>query len=119
MRQLTANYILRFLANEYDVNYYELINKSRKSHLVKVRFLYFYLSRVLTIQSFEDIANEVNRDHATAIYGFQKIQNEIDIYPDLKAEINALKLKLNPPNKIVIEDINLLQLAQNYTSSFI
>jgi len=119
MKQLTANYILRFLANEYDVNYFELSNKSRKSNLVRVRFLYFYLSRVLTIQSLADIGAEVKRDHATAIYGFQKIQNEIDIYPDLKAEINALKLKLNPPNKMIIEDINLLQLTQNYTSSFI
>jgi chromosomal replication initiation ATPase DnaA len=67
--------ILNIVTEATGVSLAELMRANRKRHYVMIRFVYFYLARIYTRDSFTIIAGLIGRDHATAIYGRNLIAN--------------------------------------------
>jgi len=111
--------ILKTVAEYYGLSLNLTKLKSRRADIVKVNHVYFYLASNFTNESLTKIGRLVNRDHATVIHGVNKIRIEINLYLKIKTEIEDLIPMIQPRNSLVIENIDLLQLTENYTRSFI
>lgn len=110
--QIQLNKIISAVSNYYEIPIAEIKGKTRKANIVKARQVYFYLARVLTHYSLAKIAENVYRDHATAMHGIKTIKNELDLYKELQEDIEMIEENL--VNPLVIKDINLLELSKNY-----
>lgn len=115
--QIQLNKIISSVSNYYEIPIAEIKGKTRKANIVKARQVYFYLARVLTPYSLAKIAENVYRDHATAMHGIKTIKNELDLYKELQEDIEMIEENL--VNPLVIKDINLLELSKNYSNSYI
>lgn len=104
-------YILENVCEYYKVRPVYVKGNERTDELVKARHTYFYLARKLTTRTHDRIAQEVNRHYATSIHGFRKLTVQIEFYPELKNEINAIENMIITPKHIVGE-VNLLQIAK-------
>jgi len=84
--------ILKAVAEFYDINTDDLINRSRKKQLVRPRQITMYLLRRELSGSYPFIGEKLGgRDHTTAMYACQKISKEIEDNESLKHEINLIK----------------------------
>ncbi len=115
--QIHLSKILSAVSNYYEIPISKIKSKTRKAEVVKARQMYFYMARVLTTYSLSKIADNVYRDHATALHGIKTIQNELEIYKELQEDIEIIEENL--VNPLVIKDINLLEMCVNYSNSFI
>lgn len=59
----------------------DISKKDKYDNYVKARAVYYKLARKLTKKSFEEIALEVNRIHATALHGL-KVFEQMEFYND-------------------------------------
>lgn len=103
------NEILKTIAFYYNLDVDELKSKKRTALVSKARFIFFYLARTETNESYVKISNIVNRNHATAIYGYNLIKNQMLLYKDIVKEINQIRYSLN--KSIIIKNIDLLSLC--------
>ncbi|MDR3290329.1 MAG: chromosomal replication initiator protein DnaA [Rickettsiales bacterium] len=55
----------------------ELLGNKRSEKFILPRHIAFYLARKLTKKSYPDLATEFNKNHATILNGYKKIENEI------------------------------------------
>jgi len=95
--QKRTNYkkIAEIVANFYDINVNDLINRSRKKEIVKPRQIAMYLMREELKSSYPMIGNKLGgRDHTTAIYACEKIEKEIENDDNLEQELNLIKERL-------------------------
>ena len=87
--------IVKAVAEFYDVNEKDLLERSRKKEIVKPRQIIMYLLREELKSSFPFIGLKIGgRDHTTAIHACKKIKKEIETNPNLIDEINSIKEKL-------------------------
>ena len=92
---ITAKKIIKAVAEFYDVEERELINRSRKKDVVKPRQVAMYLMRQELKSSFPSIGDRLGgRDHTTAIHSCDKISQELLINPELEEEIHVIKNKI-------------------------
>lgn len=72
-------------------------NRARKRELVRARKIVMALSRKYTKQTWERIGKFYGKSHATALYAFETIKNEIDIYLEIRSDVTILEdhIKLN------------------------
>ena len=115
--QIQLNKIISGVSNHYEIPLVEIKGKSRKAKTVKARQVYFYLARFLTSYSLAKIAENVNRDHATALHGIKTVTNELLLYKELQEDIKIIEDNLMNP--LVVKDINLLELSINYSNYYI
>ena len=95
--QKRTNYkkITEIVANFYDINTSDLINKSRKKEIVKPRQIAMYLMREELRSSYPFIGDKLGgRDHTTAIYSCEKIEKELESNDNLEQELNLIKERL-------------------------
>jgi len=95
--QKRTNYkkIAEIVAEFYDVNVNDLINRSRKQEVVKPRQIAMYLMREELKSSYPFIGQKFGgRDHTTAIYACNKIEEEIKNNIELEQEINLIKERI-------------------------
>jgi len=95
--QKRTNYkkITEIVAEFYDININDLINRSRKQEVVKPRQIAMYLMREELKSSYPFIGSKLGgRDHTTAIYACGKIGKEIENNNDLEQELNLIKERL-------------------------
>ncbi len=95
--QKRTNYkkIAQVVADFYDVNVNDLINRSRKKEIVKPRQIAMYLMREELKSSYPMIGSKLGgRDHTTAIYACEKIEKEIQNNEELEQELNLIKERL-------------------------
>lgn len=74
----------------------QIIGRSRIREVKHARQLYMYTTRAYTKYSLQEIANEIERDHATVMYSHSKICDWLDIPAyarKLKPVINDIVLK--------------------------
>jgi len=64
-------------------------------------------------------ADLIQRDHSTCLYSVQKIKVEKEIYFDVRNDIKCVTEKLLNTDRLIVENIDLLRLSENYTKSFI
>ena len=79
--QKRTNYkkIAEAVADFYDININDLINRSRKKEVVKPRQITMYLMREELKSSYPFIGSKLGgRDHTTAIYACEKIGKELE-----------------------------------------
>jgi len=95
--QKRTNYkkIAEVVANFYDINVNDLINRSRRKEIVKPRQIAMYLMREELKSSYPMIGSKLGgRDHTTAIYACEKIEKEIEDNENLEQDINLIKERL-------------------------
>jgi len=107
--------ILEHVCGYYGISETEVKGKKRQRHIVKARQVYFYLSRKYSRASLMAMAELLNRDHATAIHGIRKVEDELSVYPEFYAEMSDLKTRLTNYALPVVRDIDLLKISENYT----
>jgi len=99
--QKRTNYkkITEIVADFYDINIDDLINRSRKKEIVKPRQMVMYLMRKELKSSYPFIGSKLGgRDHTTAIYACEKIQEELENNNNLEQELNLIKERLYSEN---------------------
>ncbi|MFH1129464.1 MAG: chromosomal replication initiator protein DnaA [Patescibacteria group bacterium] len=95
--QKRTNYkrIAEIVAEFYDINVNELINRSRRQEIVKPRQIAMYLMREELKSSYPFIGSKLGgRDHTTAIYACEKIRREKENNNELEQDINLIKERL-------------------------
>lgn len=60
---------------EIETRIRDISKKSRLPDIVDARVMYYYLSKKYTGFSYQRIASQVNRDHATALHGMKSYNN--------------------------------------------
>ncbi len=94
-RVVNAKKIIKAVGSFYDLREKDIISSSRKKELVKPRHIVMYLLREELNSSFPSIGRKLgNKDHTTAIYGYEKIAKEINQNDDLFEEINMIKQRI-------------------------
>jgi len=95
--QKRTNYkkIAEVVAEFYDINVNDLINRSRKKEIVKPRQVTMYLMRQELKSSYPFIGSKLGgRDHTTAIYACEKINKELDLDNNLEQELRLIKERI-------------------------
>lgn len=95
--QKRTNYkkIAEVVADFYDLNISDLIDRNRKKEVVKPRQIVMYLMREELKNSYPSIGAKLgDRDHTTVIYACDKIGKEIENDESLEQEINLIKERL-------------------------
>lgn len=110
--------ILQIVSDYYQIEPKYLQSKKRFKLVTKARHVYCYICREFTDTSTTEIGRLINRDHATILHGSNKIRLEKEIYRDIKKDIeNIISYIFDIP--IVVKDVDLLKLSENYSKSFI
>jgi len=87
--------IIKIVADFYDINTNDLIDKSRKKELVHPRQISMYLIREELNSSYPYIGEKLGgRDHTTVMYACQKINKELVDNELFQQEISLIKEKL-------------------------
>ena len=94
-RRVKIEQVKRAVAEKYRVSVELMESPSRKRDIVQARQIGFFMARNLTGRSYPEIARRFgDRDHTTAIYGYQKILRRCESDAEFAAEIKALQRKL-------------------------
>jgi len=87
--------IIKAVAEFYDININELINRSRKKEVAHPRQVAMYLIREELSSSYPFIGEKLGgRDHTTAMYACDKINKKIENNDAFRQEINLIKERL-------------------------
>lgn len=108
--------IIKTVASHYEINVCEIYGRERTLLIAKARQMYFYISRITTDYSYMKISEEINKNHATAMHGYNTIASMALIYSDIRNDINEILQRL--ANKIVVNEIDLLTLCQTNEEIF-
>jgi len=95
--QKRTNYkeITKAVADFYDININDLLDRSRRKEVVKPRQIAMYLIRLELKSSYPFIGDKLGgRDHTTAIYACEKVEKELEKNDDLEQELNLIKERL-------------------------
>nr|KKS47819.1 MAG: Chromosomal replication initiator protein DnaA [Candidatus Giovannonibacteria bacterium GW2011_GWF2_42_19] len=94
-KMVTANQIIKAVAEFYGVNEKSLYEKTRKKEVVKPRQIAMYLLREDFNGSYPYIGQRFGgRDHTTAIHSFEKVSQDIKKNSQLYAEIKLIRERL-------------------------
>ena len=89
--------IIRTVAEHYNIEYEDLISRSRKKELVIPRFVCMYLCREMTDEPFQNIALALNKkDHTTVMHGYEKICEDIKVDKELFNTVEVIRKKISP-----------------------
>lgn len=85
--RLTSNDVILRVCKYMNIEPHEVLKKSRYQHIVVVRMMIAYLlkrDRYLNM-SLKSIGYAIGkRDHSTAIHAINRIQNDIELYPEFR-----------------------------------
>ncbi len=91
-KNITANEVIKTVADFYEVSPSDLTDRSRKQEVVEPRQIAMYLLRDILKLSYPHIGEKLGkRDHTTAIHAYEKITKEISQNPSLNQKINLIK----------------------------
>lgn len=94
-RRITPDVILRQVADFYSVELKLLQGRSRSRNIVVPRQVAMYLLREETDASLVDIGQHLGgRDHTTVMYGYEKVEKEIETDQRLRQEVMTIREKL-------------------------
>lgn len=101
--ELIALFIIQEVSEFYNLPVKDVISVSRKKEIVKARCVSMYFIKDYTKLSLDRIGGYFNsrttksktKDHATVLHAIKLVNDNIDIYPCDKIEINEIRTKLN------------------------
>jgi len=91
---LTIDKIITCVAQFYNIDKEDIINKKRDKELVHPRQIVMHLIRHELSHSYPKIGKELKRDHTTVMHGCKKIERNVVQNSNLKQEISLIKNKL-------------------------
>jgi len=95
--EITPDSIMKIVSEHFGLTVNTLISKKKNQEIVYPRQLCMYLCRTLTDVALTLIGKKLgNRDHTTIIYGYEKIQREIDENEKVRNDVEILKKKIIP-----------------------
>ncbi len=95
-KDTTPTTILEAIADYFNIDVKEIINRCRKKNVIKPRQIAFYLLRTELDMSYPEIGKFMGgRDHSTAIYAYEKIKKALPFSDDLTNQIKFIKEKIS------------------------
>jgi chromosomal replication initiation ATPase DnaA len=123
---ISQDVISETVSSYFSISTFDMFKKCRKKRNVNARYVFLYLSRKFTKDSFQDIADYVTKkgfrtedyDHATVLHACSKMSGYIDSYIETKELIRTLTfiIQQNKTNSIVVSDVDLLITVKNKTN---
>ena len=96
--------IIRAVAEHFNVTYDELVGPGRTINLILPRHVAMYLIRQFTTLSLPQISARLGRkDHTTAWSAITKINRKMATDEGLRATVEHLRDKINPPTAMAAE----------------
>ena len=93
---LTSKLIMQVVAKFFNIKVTDLLSDKRSSNISKPRQIAMYLCRECVNLAFPKIGKDFGgKDHATVMYAYGKIKEEIENDPELKNIIEELKKQLS------------------------
>ena len=90
-----ASDIIDRVADFYNLSTDDLLSRSRKQEIAKARQVAMYLCRELTDQSYASIGTRFGgRDHSTVIHAYKKIEDRMDVEPDVRDEVQNIRKRV-------------------------
>ena len=90
-RRVAVADIQREAERFYQVSHADLVGKKRSRNIVHARQVAIYLSRQLLNIPFNEIGRNFNRDHSTAMYSHNTLEEKLKESRDLREEIETLQ----------------------------
>ena len=119
---MTPETILSICSDVLNISEAEIKGKSRRSKVVIARHIYCYIAYYKTKTTSKKVGNVINRNHATVLHALKKICDFLDINDIIvTSQYNRVIIKIEEKqfNSLVVQDVNLLKLSQNYINSFV
>ncbi len=94
-KNISANDVLRVVADFFELSIHDLSNRSRKQEVVEPRQIAMYLLREMLKLSYPHIGERLGkRDHTTAIHACAKISKDLNHDASLNQKIMMIKERL-------------------------
>jgi len=91
-KNVTANDVIKTVAEFFEIPQSELINRNRKREVVEPRQIAMFLLRDVLKLSYPHIGEKLGkRDHTTAIHAYEKISKELNQNQVLNQKIMLIK----------------------------
>lgn len=88
--------ILKLVCDYYEIPLEGIVEKTRQRHIVRARQMFYLLMFENMHQiSVTKSAKFLNQDHATALYGINKMNEEISLYSDARNDYNYLSHRID------------------------
>lgn len=87
----TAEHIINRIAEHYHLRPADIRGNRRPANIANPRQLAMYLTRKLTSLSFPEIGREFGRDNSTVQYACRKVEEQAQVDPNLRAELELLE----------------------------
>jgi len=92
---LSLEDISQTVTSHYNTTKEDMLSKSRRAEIVKVRQVCMYLMRELTTHSFPEIGTFFSgRDHTTVMHAVQKIEKQIKVDNEIAEDVRSIKSRL-------------------------
>ena len=89
------NRILKTTCNTLNIDINDVKSNTRKEEITYARHMFCYVAyNFINNHSLKSIGREVNRDHASVIYGKNRISNQYDIYKPVFDDVEEIKRQL-------------------------
>ncbi len=96
-KEITPDTIIKIVSEHFGISVNDIISKKKNQEVVYPRQLCMYLCRSLTDVALSLIGKKLGkRDHTTIMYGYEKIQKEIETDERVKNDIEILRKKIIP-----------------------
>lgn len=96
-KTITVDLIIDTVAEHFSIKKEDITSKKKNQDIAYPRQICMYLSRMLTDETYSNIAKALNRkDHSTIIHGADKIEADIKSNPQIKDIIDIITKKINP-----------------------
>lgn len=96
-KKITPEFIIETVSNYFNIIPDDISSKKRNKEIVLPRQIAMYLCKELTDIPLASIGKYLgNRDHATVIYGYDKIAKEINSDENIKKYVNEIRNIINP-----------------------
>jgi chromosomal replication initiator protein len=94
-KQLSVQAIQETVCKYFNIEPADIQATTRKREVVQARQIAMYLARKYTDSSLSHIGKVIgNRDHATVIYSFRTVKDQMDINRNFKASIEEIEAQL-------------------------
>ncbi len=98
-KEITPEFIMEIVAEHYNITVNDILSRKKNKEIANPRQICMYLIRKYTNCSLQIIGKIMgNRDHSTILHGHEKILDLLSKDENLKANVDILVKKLNPPS---------------------
>ena len=119
---MKANYPLEIIFNAvcdyFQFSKEEILYKERTKNLVLARQIFCYISDEFSTSSQGKIGRFIGYTNGNVIYSINEIKIKKEIEKGVKKDVEGVISNLFQADSIVIHDIDLLKLTENYSKLF-